>query len=219
MTILTKNFCTIAFQLLIYQKEFFSKFSKNLQNTFNLIKSTKFQSATIKFRERQIRLKSVDFDYFFFSANWVINKSLLRSTIKQFLFDILAYRNAFRETKESEDIFTFPILTFTEEKLSQLFLISTFNRHLKNDSSISNDILIIWSNINNLCKDSIDTLIMSEQIKSSRNILSNLDLTSKQMQILSKTILTIVDTKINRLKMSCVNCYKHLHRFISRHQF
>lgn len=114
------------------------------------------------------------------------------------MFDILAYRNVFRESKESKNIFTFSISAFTEKRSSQLFLISIFNRHLKDENSISSDIFRISFNINDFCKNSIDTSIMSEQPRLSRNVFSNLDFTSKQTQILLNIIFATVDTKINR---------------------
>ena len=146
LTILTTDLCTIAFQLLAYQKEFFAEFSKNLNDTLTLIKNINFRSAIVKLRERQIRVTLNDNDLSAsFSANWVIDKIVLRRTIKQFLQDIKEYQQTFQKFEKFEQTFHSQSSTssFTGNKSLQLSLV--FLKHVKNNFSSSNDISFLWS--------------------------------------------------------------------------
>lgn len=156
LIILTNNFCTIAFQLLNYQKEFFFKFSKERQSILTYIKSTNFRSATVKAKEQQTRSTFANVHDFFFSSDWAIDNSQIRSVIKQFLKNIIDYHLNFQQFREFEKtvtiIFTSSISAFTENR-SYTF---RFSAHIKNDSSASSDIFIVWSHIENIFKKSIN---------------------------------------------------------------
>ena len=202
LIILSDSFCTIAFQLLIYQKEFDTKFSKELHDILSLIKSTTFRSATIKSRERQIRFSFVDIHNFFFSSDWVVDKIKIRAVIKQFLKNIIDYR--FVLSKETE-ISAFFISAFTENRSFTPQL-----THIKKDSSVSDNIFIVWSNIDDIYSQNSNT--MSEQSESFRNILFNFGIISEQMQALFDTLTIAMNTKINRLN----NELRQLLQFISQ---
>ena len=202
LTILSDSLCTIAFQLLVYQKEFDTKFSKKLHDTLSLIKSTTFRSTTIKSKERQIKFNSVDTHNFFFSSDWVVDKIKIRAVIKQFFKNIVDYRLVL--SKETE-ISALSISAFTENK----FLTSQLT-HIKRDSSVSDDIFIIWSNIDDICSQNSNT--MSDQSESSKNIFFNFEIISEQMQALFDTLTAAMNTKINRLN----NELRQLLQFISQ---
>ena len=202
LTTLTTDFCTIAFQLLAYQEEFFAKFSKNFNDTLTLIKNTNFRSAIVKSKKRQIRVTSDDNNLSaFFSSNWVIDKIILRRIIKQFLLNIKEYQQIFQKSNFHSQS---SIFSFTGNKSIQLSL--TFLKHVKNNFSNSDDISIVWSIVFDIFQDLTKTTMTefssiehtTEHI-SEQSILSNLDLISEQMQTLSDTIIATVDTKINRL--------------------
>ena len=189
LIILSDSFCTIAFQLLIYQKEFNTKFSKKLYDILSLIKSTIFRSATIKFKERQIRFNSVDTHNFFFSSDWIVDKIKIRTVIKQFFKNIVDYRLILSKKIE---ISAFFISAFTENRFLTSQLI-----HIKKDNSVFDDIFIIWLNINDICNQNSN--IMSNQSRSFKNILFNFEIISEQMQIIFDTLTIAMNTKINRL--------------------
>ena len=206
LTILFDDLCAVAFQLLTYQKEFSIEFSTNLQNTLNLIKSIKFKSITVKFRERQIRSASTELINFSFSSNWIIDKTSLRAIIKAFLKEIIEYRTSFQESRESKKIAT--VFTFSSTSTKNKFSASSvssaslFNKHIKYDS-LFDDIFIVWSNLTNL-----STMISSEQTFNQsfnqffeQNLISNLNIIESQMQTLSNVLTVAVDTKINRLEI------------------
>ena len=154
LTILTNNLCTIAFQLLIYQEEFFSKFSKNFLKTLTLVKNICFKSITIKFKEKQIKSDSINVDNCFF-YDWVIDKALVRKTIKQFLKNIKKYRRISEKFRKFEKhVFQSFTSAFIEKKSLQLSLAFSSNKHIKNDSSTSKNILIVWSSINEIFQKS-----------------------------------------------------------------
>ena len=189
LTILSDNLCTIAFQLLIYQKKFDTKFSKKFHDILSLIKNTTFRSATIKSKKRQIKFNSVDTHNFFFSSDWIVDKIKIRTVIKQFLKNIVDYR--FVLSKETE-ISALSISAFTENKSLTSQLI-----HIKKDSSVSDDIFTVWSNIDDICSQNSNT--MSDQSESSKNIFFNFEIISEQMQALFDTLTAAMNTKINRL--------------------
>ena len=202
LTILSNSLCTIAFQLLAYQKEFDTEFSEEFQNILSLIKSTTFRSATVKFKERQIRFNSVDTHNFFFSSDWVVDKIKIRAVIKQFFKDIIDYRLVLSKKTEISTLFIF---AFTEDKFLTSQLI-----HIKKNSSVSDDIFIIWSNIDDTCRQNSNT--MSDQSESSKNVIFNFDIISEQMQTLFDTLTVAMNTKINRLS----NELRQLLQFISQ---
>ena len=198
LTILSDNFCTIAFQLLIFQKEFASNFSKNLQKILTLIKITRFRLIIVKSRIRQIRFNSIDLNLnFFFSFNWVIDKILMRATIKQFLANIAEFRRNFQKSKEFEEV-TSQSFTSTSAKERFLQIFFAFIKHIRNDNSSTKKIFIIWSTISKFDHDSsISAISIQEQF--SNNVLLHFDLITNQMQTLSDIIIVTVNTKINRL--------------------
>ena len=197
LTILTTNFCTIAFQLLAYQEEFFAKFSRNFNDTLIFIKNINFRSAIVKFRKKQIKITSDDNDLSaFFSSKWIIDKTILRRIIKQFLLNIKKYQQFFQKSNSHFQSF---ISSFTDNKSIQLSL--TFLKHVKNNFSSSDDISIVWSIVfdifQNLTKETMTEFLSTEHISGQQ--LSNFDFISEQMQALSDIIIAIVNTKINRL--------------------
>ena len=203
MTILADDLCAVAFQLLTYQKEFSVEFSTNLQNILNLIKSIKFKSITVRFRERQIKSASTDLISFFFSSNWIIDKTSLRAVIKAFLKEITKYRTSFQESKESKEIATIFTLfsTSTKNRLSAVSSASLF-RKVKYDS-LFDDIFIIWSSLTN----SLTMISFEQSFNQSfnqsfeQNLISNLNIIESQMQTLSNVLTIAVDTKINHLEI------------------
>ena len=187
--------CIIAFQLLIFQKEVSKSFFKDFQETLALIKSIQFRSIIVKSRARQIRSRSIDSNNInsFFSSDSVIDKSLIRKIIKQFLLNTKIYRLSFQKFRKFEKITSqFFIFSFIENKFLKSSL--TFLKH-KHDSSNSDIISIVWSKIIDIFQN-LDTMSFEQ---SSNNTFANLDLTSKQMQTLSNTISITVNIKINRL--------------------
>ena len=191
--------CIIVFQLLIFQEELSKSFFKNFQNILALIKNTRFRSIIVKSRTRQIRSKLIDSNNInsFFSSDWVIDKSLFRKTVKQFLLNTEVYRLSFQKSRKFEKISQFSTPSFTENKSFRSFLALLKHKH---DFSSSGIISIVWSKVIDICQNS-DT--MSSELSSTEHIskqqLSNLDLISEQMQALSDIIIAIVNTKINRL--------------------
>ena len=204
LTTLTTDLCTIAFQLLAYQEEFFAKFSKNLNNTLTLIKNINFRSAIVKSRERQTKVTSNDNDLSaFFSSNWIIDKIILRRIIKQFLLNIKEYQQTLQK---SNSHFQSSIFSFTDNKSIQLSL--TFFKHVKNNFSSADDISIVWSIVFDIFQNFTKTMTSSEQFFnqsfnqfSRQNLISNLNITKSQMQTLSNVLIVAVDTKINRLEI------------------
>ena len=194
LTTLTDELCITVFQLLIFQEELSKSFLKDLQEILALIKNTRFRSIIVKSRTRQIRSKSIDSNNnnSFFSSDWVIDKSLLRKTIKQFLLDTEVYRLSFQKSRKSEKISQPSTSSFTENKSFRSSLALFKHKH---DSSNSSIISIIWSKVIDIFQNP-DTMSSGQ---SSSNILVNLDLTSKQMQTLSDIISVTVNIKINRL--------------------
>ena len=66
----------------------------------------------------------------------------MRAIIKQFLADIAEFRRNFQESTKSKEIASqFSTSAFTEEKFIRVFF--AFIKHIKNDSSITEKILII----------------------------------------------------------------------------
>ena len=189
LTILTDELCIIVFQLLIFQEEFSKSFFKNFQKILALIKSTRFRSIIVKSRTRQIKSELIDSNNnnSFFSSDWMIDKSLFRKTIKQFLLNTEIYRLSFQKFRKFEKISQLSISSFTENKSFRSFL--AFFKH-KHDSSSSDIISIVWSNQN------LDTMSFKQ---SSNNALANFDFISKQMQTLLNTISVTINIKINRL--------------------
>ena len=194
LTILTTNLCTIAFQLLAYQEEFFAKFSKNLNDTLTFIKNTNFRSAIVKFKNRQIKITSDDNDLSaFFSWKWIIDKIILRRIIKQFFLNIKKYQQIFQKSNFHFQSFIF---SFTDNKSIQLSL--TFFKHVKNNFSSSDSISIVWSIVFDIFQNFTMTEFSSTEHISEQQF-SNFDFISEQMQALSDIIIAIVNTKINRL--------------------
>ena len=194
LTTLTTDLCTIAFQLLAYQEEFSAKFSKNLNDILILIKNTNFRSAIVKSRNKQTKVTSDDNDLSaFFSSKWVIDKIILRRTIKQFLLNIKKYQQILQKSNSHSQSST---PSFTDNKSIQLSLTSL--KHVKNNFSSSDDISIVWSIVSDIFQNLTMTELSSTE-HTSRQQLSNLDLISEQMQALSDIITAIVNTKINRL--------------------
>ena len=243
LTTLTTNLCTIVFQLLAYQKEFFAKFSKNFNDILTLIKNINFRSAIVKSKDRQIKVTSNDNDLSaFFSSKWIIDKIILRRTIKQFLLNIKEYQQILQKSNSHSQSF---ILSFTGNKSIQLSLTSL--KHVKNNFSSSGDISIVWSTVSDIFQNPTETAVKNNSSSSDdisivwptvfdifqnptettmtelssteqtvehieQSVLSNLDLTQKQMQALSNTIITTIDTKINRLE----NEFRQLLQFHSQ---
>ena len=192
---LIDDLCIIAFQLLIFQEELSKSFFKDFQEILALIKSIRFRSIIVKSRTRQIRSKSIDSNNInsFFSFDWVIDKSLIRKIIKQYLLNTKIYRLNFQKFRKFEKITSqLFISSFIENKFLKSFL--TLLKH-KHDFSNSNIISIVWSKIIDIFQNS-DTMSFKQ---SSSNIFANFDLISKQMQTLSNTISITVNIKINRL--------------------
>ena len=187
--------CIIVFQLLIFQDELSKSFLKNLEEILALIESIRFRSIIVKSKTRQIKSKSIDSNNInsFVSSDWVIDKSLIRKIIKQFLLNTKTYRLSFQKFRKFEEITSqFSTFSFIENKSQKSSL--TFFKH-KHNSSNSDIISIVWSKIIDIFQN-FDTMSFKQ---SSNNILANLDLISKQMQTLSDTILITVNIKINRL--------------------
>lgn len=142
-----------------------------------------------------------------FSSEWAVNRTELRKTIKKFLKNTFKYRLIFRESRNFEkqisSTFSFNSSAFTEEKFFQSFL--AFSKHVKKNNLAFDDIHLIWFNINNICRKSIENRLLRNQImlkqsEFSRNVLWNLEVPSKQMQIFSNIFTVAVDIKITRLR-------------------
>lgn len=138
---------------------------------------------------------------FFFSNDWIVDKNLLRITVKKFLNDTKQYQINFQESKEFEKVVfvSTSSFAFTEQRFSQLFSISFCSKHIKDDSLF--EIFIIWSTLLKLNKKlamskSIEHLI--EQVL--KQIVLNLDFILEQMKILLNIIFATINIKINRFK-------------------
>lgn len=130
---------------------------------------------------------------------WIIISFFSNKLSIKFNWDRLS-KNFWKIRRNIEKLFVLLTSLFTKERSFYFSLTSIFRKHVKDDISISNDISIVWSNINDLCDESLSLQTMSDQSKSSKNALLNFDLTSKQMHILLNNISTTVNTKINRLE-------------------
>ena len=184
--------CIIVFQLLIFQEKLSKSFFKNFQEILALIKNTRFRSITVKSKTKQIRSTSIDSKNSFFSFDWVIDKSLFRKIIKQFLLNTEIYRLSFQKSREFEEISQLSTSSFTENKSFRSFLALLKHKH---DFSSSDIISIVWSKVIDIFQNS--NIMSSEQL--SNNAFANFDLISKQMQTLSNIISITVNIKINRL--------------------
>ena len=166
--------------MLFFQQEFKVDFSQKLQKTLALISNTHFKSFSITFKERQIRSSFRDFiENYSFSAEWIVDKNQLRTTVKRFLKDIIFYRLTFQKFRKFEKIFASFSSAFTENK---------FLSFLKNSSS-SEDIFKDWFTI-------VENFEMSNQAIS----ININEFFSAQLANLFRLMFQIIDSKITELK-------------------
>ena len=193
LTNLTNEIRIIAFQLISFQQEFKLNFFQKLQKTLNLINKTHFKLSTITSKKKQIRSNFRNLvENYFFSFEWVVNKTKLRITINKFLKNTAAYRLIFQKLRKFESIFFSSTFVFTNQKSS--FVASSLHRHIKTNSAFEK-IFIVWSNIVEFALSSSDVAMSNSDNFNAFN-----EFSSAQLVDLVRFMSQVIDNKIIELR-------------------